>query len=71
MPRPDQEPVSVFVKLKAKRAASLLVVDGKDREVFVPLSQIQDDSEIYEASEVGDEGNLVVPAWLAIREGWE
>lgn len=39
---------------------------GESREVWVPRSQITDDSEVYE---IGDEGQLVVKSWFAEREG--
>ncbi len=35
------------------------------REVWIPRSQITDDSEVFEA---GDEGQLVVKSWFAERE---
>lgn len=34
---------------------------------WIPKSQIQDDSEVYEK---GGEGVLVVSSWLAQQEGW-
>lgn len=39
---------------------------GERREVWVPRSQITDDSEVFE---VGDDGKLVVKSWFAEREG--
>ncbi len=39
---------------------------GDRREVWVPRSQITDDSEVFE---VGDAGELVIKAWFAEREG--
>lgn len=39
---------------------------GETREVWVPQSQITDDSEVYAD---GDEGALVVKQWWAEREG--
>lgn len=56
----------------AKRATNkaLLVElrDGlrADEEVWIPLSQIHDDSEVWGA---GDEGELVVTSWFAEKEG--
>lgn len=41
-------------------AALLCRIDGKD--VWIPKSQIDDDSEVYEK---GTEGELVVSQWIA------
>lgn len=40
-------------------------VDG-GREVWVPQSQVHDNSEVWK---LGDKGTLVVPEWLAIDKG--
>jgi hypothetical protein len=56
------EPVEfedVTVKV-AREKALLCEVDGKT--VWIPISQIQDDSEVYKAD---TEGKLVIPRWLA------
>jgi hypothetical protein len=45
--------------------ALLCVIDGQ--EVWIPKSQI--DEEESEVQEVGDEGILVIPTWLADRNG--
>ena len=34
-------------------------------------SQIDDDSEIWEDSEKGEEGKLVISEWLATQKGWQ
>lgn len=39
---------------------------GVRREVWIPRSQITDDSEVFE---VGDTGELVITSWFADREG--
>ena len=39
-------------------------------EAWIPFSQIMDDSEIYNASEPGDTGTLVIPEWLAEQKRW-
>lgn len=41
-------------------AALLVDVDGK--EVWIPKSQIDDDSEVYKA---GTDGTLIVSEWIA------
>lgn len=50
-----------------ERALLCLIPDGEaKRELWVPLSQITDDSEVFEE---GHEGQLVVKWWFAEREG--
>lgn len=46
--------------------ALLVVVD--DQEVWVPKSQIEDESEVYRK---GHEGTLVVTDWFAKQKGWD
>lgn len=43
--------------------------DHADRtnEIWVPKSQLHDDSEVYEAGQIG---TLVVTQWLARQKGW-
>lgn len=41
-------------------AAILCCIDGK--EIWIPQSQVDDSSEVYEA---GQEGELVVSQWIA------
>lgn len=38
----------------------------EDEEVWIPKSQITDDSEVYE---LGGEGTLVITQWLATEKG--
>jgi hypothetical protein len=45
-------------------SALLCEIDG--REVWIPQSQIDDDSEVYEG---GDEGELVISQWIAEQKG--
>lgn len=54
-------PGATVVKVTEK--ALLVEVDGD--EAWVPKSQIQKGSEITEDSEIGTEGVLVLPRWLA------
>ena len=39
---------------------------GDGKEVFIPKSQITDDSEVWES---GQEGELEIPEWLAMDRG--
>ena len=61
---------NIHVKLKAKSKAAILVEDEDGEEVWIPNSQIDDDSEIWEDSEKGEEGKLVISEWLATQKGW-
>lgn len=49
---------------RATDLAILVEVDGQ--EVWIPKSQIDDDSEVYEAN---TEGDLIIPEWLAREKG--
>jgi hypothetical protein len=60
----------IDVTLKKKTDAALLVEDEDGEEAWVPLSQVLGDSEITQDSEVGDEGLLSVPGWLAKEKSW-
>lgn len=44
--------------------AILCVIEGN--EIWIPQSQIDDDSEVWKE---GDEGTLVISAWLANQKG--
>lgn len=46
---------------------ALLVDVGEPDGVWVPKSQIHDDSEVYEN---GGTGKLVVSKWIAEQKGW-
>ena len=50
--------------IRATDSALLVAIDG--REVWIPQSQIDDESEVYE---VGQEGELVISEWLATQKG--
>lgn len=58
-----------FVGLSDKSIWVNLIDLGLDDE-NVPISQIHDDSEIWEESSPGDVGELVVNRWLAEARGW-
>lgn len=50
--------------IKATSQALLCAIDNK--EIWVPQSQIDDDSEVYDE---GHEGTLIVSEWWATKEG--
>lgn len=63
MPRPTVTLPDVEA-LKETDAALLCLVEGK--EVWIPKSVIDDDSEVWEE---GQSGDLVVHEWFATKEG--
>ena len=67
MPR-DSEPVSFEgVEIMAVTDLALLCkIDGCDW--WIPKSQILDGSNFGDDSERGDEGELIIPEWLAIEK---
>ena len=48
-----------------------LLVEYEGEEIWVPRSQVDDDSEIYSDKQVGETGLLVIPYWLAEEKGFE
>lgn len=48
----------------ATDAALLCVIDGDEH--WIPQSQVDDDSEVYED---GGEGTLIISEWIAIQKG--
>jgi hypothetical protein len=50
--------------LRATEAALLCEIDGK--QVWIPQSQIDDDSEVWEPEQ---EGDLIVSQWIAEQKG--
>ena len=64
----DTEPVS-FEGVEILRATDLALhckIDGE--KVWIPKSQILDGSNFGDDSEEGDEGELIIPEWLAIEK---
>ena len=66
----SNETFGVQVTVLRKTDAALLVEDENGEEVWIPLSQIHDDSEIWDESKAGEQGKLVIPEWLATKKGW-
>lgn len=64
--RMQDPPVSIedVACLRATEKAILVNVDGE--ELWIPLSQVDDDSEVYSE---GDEGTLIITAWIARQKG--
>lgn len=57
------------VEVIAKTDKAILV-KYEDLEEWIAESLIHDDSEIWRNSNVGDEGILVIPEWLAENKGF-
>lgn len=62
--------LSINIVVKRKTDEALLAEDEDGNEVWIPFSKILDGSEIDEDSDVGDEGLLWIPEWLAEDRGW-
>jgi hypothetical protein len=72
--RRDDVLVLEDAKVKAKTRGAVLcdheAINELDKnERWIPWSQVDDDSEIMEASNVGDVGDLVVSDWIAEKKG--
>lgn len=59
----DTVEFEAFCKAESDKAI-LCVIDGE--EVWIPLSQVDDDSEVYSK---GDEGSLIITEWIAEQKG--
>jgi hypothetical protein len=57
--------VELYVITKAQTDKALLC-DFGDKEVWVPQSQIHDNSDVWQ---VGDKGDLMVSVWWATKAG--
>lgn len=68
--REDEETYSKQVTVKHITEKALLVEDEEGEEVWVPHSQIHDNSEIWDESKKGESGKLVISEWMAKRIGW-
>jgi len=54
------------VCLKETEKAILVSIPDVDDDMWIPLSQIDDDSEVYQE---GDEGTLIISEWIALQKG--
>ena len=59
--------VGKSVAVKESDKAVLVQIIEMEKEVWVPKSQIHDDSEVWKADQSGD---LVVTNWYAEKQGW-
>lgn len=59
--------VGQAVALRESDKALLVQIIEMEKEVWVPKSQIHDDSEVWKSDQ---SGNLVVTNWYADKQGW-
>lgn len=63
----DREDVEIpLVKCIGETSKAILVLVDGDEKVWLPRSQVSESSEVRRE---GDEGNLVIPEWLAEEKG--
>lgn len=53
-----------------RHADKAMLVEHEGEEGWVPYSQIDEDSELQEDSALWAEGEIVIPLWLAAKNGW-
>jgi hypothetical protein len=71
MARDEDEGVSLgTVTVKARKERAMLV-EYEGRDLWIPYSQVHNDSEIHEDDGGEEEGKLVISSWLADKEGIE
>ena len=58
---------NVKVKGKTKKGIWVEMKAYEEKDVFIPYSQIGDDSVVYK---VGDTGTMLVSEWLAEKRDW-
>jgi hypothetical protein len=61
-----EEKVRVKDVLALRDSGKALLCRIKGAEIWIPASQIDDDSEVYRA---GDQGTLVISEWIATQKG--
>lgn len=63
------EPFSIDDVRCLRETEKALLCEIEGEEVWLPKSQVHEDSEVFDAEE-HSEGTLVVTAWLAEKQGW-
>ena len=66
--KPEEPPVSIddCECIRATERAILCSIGDTGKELWIPQSLVQDESEVYRH---GDTGTLVIPAWFARKNG--
>jgi hypothetical protein len=52
-------------------SAKSILLSYENEDAWIPFSEIISGSEIDEDSGIGDVGLLIIPKWLARKEGWD
>jgi hypothetical protein len=53
-----------------RHSGKAMLCEYENEEAWIPYSQIHSDSEVWEETEVGEYGKLVIPLWLAEKKSW-
>jgi hypothetical protein len=71
MPREEDEGFDMgeVTYIKTSPSGKAMLVDWHGEEIWIPFSQVHNDSELHEDDTSGRK--LVVSSWLAGREGWD
>lgn len=71
-PLKDEDTFEVHDARVLRRTDKALLVEAElfDEEQWVPVSQIHDDSEVWDDREGRNEGTLIVSLWIAEQKGW-
>lgn len=59
----------VTVRKETDKAILCTIPDLDGEEIWVPKSQIKDESEVYSLKSGKEPGKLVIPKWLADEKG--
>lgn len=68
MTRREREPVHIHDVTAIRDSGKALLCNIDGDEIWIPHSQVHDDSEVFDAEE-NAEGTLVITAWLAEQKG--
>lgn len=63
------EPVEIQVEVVHLTEMAILIRDEENAEYWIPLSMVNEESEIGAGSLPGEAGVLVIPEWLAEEKG--
>jgi hypothetical protein len=55
--------------VKETDAALLIKFEDREKEVWIPKSQVDDASEVYAEDGDGSEGTLIITEWIATQKG--
>lgn len=58
--------LDVVCTMETEKAILVKIKDADEEQYWIPKSQIDDESEVYQEN---DEGKLVISAWIAEQKG--